>query len=166
MSDPAEAYVVHSMPGRLRLRIPSRRGDDAYFAQVAERLRDARHHDLIVANPYTGSLLIEGPMAQPGRIGEVSLQHNLFRLCERPAAPNPVMWAVGTGWAGVKGVIRRSTSDVLDATSLFILIFIGLGLLQMSRGRFAGPATTMFWYAANLARLAAGKWQPVAKDGG
>jgi hypothetical protein len=33
------AYRVHSMPGRTRFKIPERRGDDAFFEEIAEQLR-------------------------------------------------------------------------------------------------------------------------------
>lgn len=43
------------MPGRLRVRMPSKRGDTSYFHEVTLRLSE---HSGIIANLATGSILI------------------------------------------------------------------------------------------------------------
>ena len=52
------AIVEHRLPGRARLRIPSKRGEIPWFASLVRQL--ARHPEIdeLRANPRTGSILI------------------------------------------------------------------------------------------------------------
>ena len=53
-----EARIVHRIAGRMRVRVPSRRGDPAYFATVEETLRSLNGVERVEADPLTGGILI------------------------------------------------------------------------------------------------------------
>ena len=42
-----EARIVHRIAGRMRVRVPSRRGDPAYFSTVEETLRSLNGVDCV-----------------------------------------------------------------------------------------------------------------------
>ena len=62
------ARLVHTMPGRARLRIAERRGDEAFFAAIATGLSTLAGVYHVEVRPLTGSVVIaHGPPV--GRIG-------------------------------------------------------------------------------------------------
>lgn len=73
---PPIAYVVHSLPGRVRLRVPSRRGDRRYFSQLPGMLQNVSGIAILRVNPAAGSVVLRH---------EVSLQQ-VRRAAWRSAA--------------------------------------------------------------------------------
>jgi hypothetical protein len=53
------ATVAHAMPGRIRLRVHSVRGDAARAAAIEQLLSDLEFIDFVAANPSTGSVVVE-----------------------------------------------------------------------------------------------------------
>jgi Heavy metal associated domain 2 len=53
-----EAAISHSAHGRTRFRLVSKRRQDPFFAQVAERLRRMDGVRQVEVNPTTGSVLV------------------------------------------------------------------------------------------------------------
>jgi hypothetical protein len=53
-----DAFVEHQLPGRARLRIPSKRGDNAFFHEAKQRLSGVSIIEEVSANPHIGTLLI------------------------------------------------------------------------------------------------------------
>lgn len=157
MADLAQAYVAHTVPGRVRLRIPARRGDDAYFANVASQLREIGGAEGVKTNPRTGSVLING--LELDRLAETARNERLFALRRSPPPPESVIDAVGTSVDTLESGVKKVTRGEMDLASLAFVFFLGLGLVQLLRGNFAGPATTLFWYAAMLAQTASASKQ-------
>ena len=54
----AEALVVHKMAGRIRIRVPSKRGNEAYFTAVKEALSACVGVEGVEVAPFTGSILV------------------------------------------------------------------------------------------------------------
>jgi hypothetical protein len=52
------AFVAHRTASRLRLRVPSRRGDDAYFSALERTLSQCDHVVSAQGNALTGSIVI------------------------------------------------------------------------------------------------------------
>ena len=52
------AFIEHQLPHRLRLKIPSMRGDGAFFEELARRLSMLPGVTALSANPVTASILI------------------------------------------------------------------------------------------------------------
>jgi hypothetical protein len=55
---PVRAEVAHVLPGRLRVRVPSRQRDAAWFAEAARVLEAMPGTGPVTANPVSASLLI------------------------------------------------------------------------------------------------------------
>jgi hypothetical protein len=129
-----EAEIVHAMPGRMRLRIPARRGDAVFFASVATGLSTIAGIDKVGTRPLTGSILIHhnAPLA---RVTEAAEKARLFVVTPRAASPG-----------------------FPEAISLDPRMVVGLGLgvlalWQLTQGRVLPRAATLAWYAANLTGL-------------
>ncbi len=130
------AQLVHAMPGRARLRIVERRGDEAFFAAIATRLSALPGIYHVEVRPLTGSIVIAhgAPIA---RIGAAAEQAGLFGLDETTEE--------SAEWPELP----------IDARTAAM---VGLGLVavwQLLRGQIFPPAVTAAWYAAHLAGFSA-----------
>jgi hypothetical protein len=131
----AEASVAHDSPGRLRLKVPERRGDLAFFARLGAALAEAPGVRAVETNARTGSLLILHDGAHRPPL-EWAAGQGLLRPAERPFSPVPARPEREPDWRTVAAVL------------------VGLlALLQLLRGQALGPATTLAFMAAQIARL-------------
>lgn len=122
------------MPGRLRVRIPSKRGDTSYFRDVTQRLSEHSGVTGIIANPATGSLLIR----------------------HESGLPSIVQHAVELGLFAVEAVLdpeRRVPPDSAQIWGPMSLVFFGLSAVQFARGPVLGPATENMWQAFGAANF-------------
>jgi hypothetical protein len=152
MSEPSTplpiAEIEHRLPGRLRLRLASRRGDAAFLASIAERLARLPGVRSLRANPRTGSILIEHDGAAEA-LGELAKEQGVLQIAP-PAPPVPR----SSGGAGHRTVRVPPLSVVAAGLA-------GLGLYQAARGRLVGSGTGTLWKAfgayayLNRPRLAA-----------
>ncbi|QGM97874.1 hypothetical protein [Methylocystis parvus] len=151
MAEKPAAHIVHETPSRLRLRIPEKRHDKAFFAEVSRRLGDRA--DLAVeANATTASVLIVSEHARDAvrALGESTP----FALVDAPPE---------TGLSLPQLRLQVETANQRfsrffggDARSFVILALMGASLLQFARGRTLAPAVTLLWYASEGLRL----WSP------
>jgi hypothetical protein len=139
----ATAFVEHELPGRVRLKIPSHRGDVTFFESLVRTLSDLVGIDELIANPFTGSIIIRhsGP-AEP--IVSRAAELDLFEIGERDEASRrrflPLSWADRD----------PRTPEILSAASLLLA---GLGTYQLSQGEVLGSASENFWSAYSSSRL-------------
>lgn len=122
------------MPGRLRVRMPSKRGDTAYFSDVTQRLSEHGGITGIIANPATGSILIRHESDLPS-IVQHAADLELFAI---EAVLDPTR------------EIPRDTAQLWGPMSL---AFLGLSAVQLLRGQALGPATENIWQAFGAARF-------------
>jgi hypothetical protein len=79
MADLPEGRVRHLSPGRLRLRIPEKRRDDAFFRTVEQRLAGWDSVDRVEVNPLTASVLVT--FSDPAALfTENALRNDLFTV--------------------------------------------------------------------------------------
>ena len=53
------AYVQHSLPGRLRLRVPAAKGEEDELREISSAIAKTEGIDQVEYNPITGSILIQ-----------------------------------------------------------------------------------------------------------
>ncbi|NWG87062.1 MAG: hypothetical protein HXY26_06045 [Hydrogenophilaceae bacterium] len=155
-----DAEVVHRIPGRLRLRILSKRKDVIYFAQLAEQIKVYADVREVTINPLTGSLLVlhVGPFEG---VAEQAERQGLFKLAAAPVQPSLQDRMV----AGLK-VSSRNLEAVsggeFDLNGLLIVGLTGLAIHQAIEGNVMVPAISLLWYALNAAGMPMGRDKPVA----
>jgi Heavy metal associated domain 2 len=144
-----EAQLSHLLEGRLRMRVPARRHDAAFFADVAKRLRECEGIEGVRVNPVTGSVLVVHATT-PQAIAAFAAQQELFSLhlehgSSDKIGPSRSRVVVRHGPSRTEQGEEGSRSDkharMLSAT------FAGLGTLQTFRGQVMAPALTLFYYA-------------------
>lgn len=153
VGDLPDAYVVHSVAGRTRIRIPQRR-DAAYFAMVRERLRRCSGVSAVDANPTTGSVVIHHAN-RLDRLGSFAADNQLFALRRErdlpvTAASNPAtLPAPSSDRITLAPQVWPTSGNLSDPRVLGWAALWGFGLVQLLRGQMLPPAVSLFWYGIN-----------------
>jgi hypothetical protein len=134
------AVIEHMMPGRIRLRFASRRGDVPFFEGVVRVLSAHPTVNRITANPFTGSLLVEHSASQQ-ELASFAQQVGLV------IPPNTAMTSVSAR-ARRRNIRQRAAAALpLSAPALALSV---LGLYQAARGRLFGSAGEQFWHTLRV----------------
>jgi hypothetical protein len=140
----ARASIAHRMPGRIRLSIPARRGDAAFFAGLAGQLSGQPDVIRVRPNVRTGSLLVEhAGDAEP--ILAWAAQEHLLELEPSGASMESAGLLSAPGPA-----VRLVTGRDIDPMFMAGVAFLGMGLVQIVRGQVMVPAATALWYAISV----------------
>ncbi|MEI6354571.1 MAG: HMA2 domain-containing protein [Methylococcus sp.] len=147
------AYVVHTVPGRARIRLPSKRGDALFFGRLEQWLLTCPGIVDVKTNVRAASALLvfegQGDLAQ---VAEAARHHRWFRMERNP----PPLKTVGASFSDhleqLNELITTTTRGHLDTHSVFFLFFLGLGLQQIVRGNVMQPAIPMLWRALEILR--------------
>lgn len=144
-----QASISHRTAGRLRIRIPSRRGEEAYFRQVSRQLARCPGIERIEANPVTASLLVV-PAVDMETLMRFTETEGLFLLSETGSAPMTITETLAAGFGGLNQELRRLSAGTVDLGTLAFAALVTGAMIQWQKGHVLGPASTLFWYAAGL----------------
>lgn len=150
----AKAYVVHSLPGRTRFRIPERRHDQAFFSELAKHLAALKGVTKVESNPMTASVLLH----HDGEIGDLlaqALGSPLPTMVEIASSAPPVARRIRVEIAEVDGTIRRFSNGEFDLSTLSAVGLLTLAGIQVLRGQQPITAVSLLWYASELL----GRWR-------
>jgi hypothetical protein len=156
---PPSAYVSHRTRDRLRLKVPERRHDAAYFERLKAQLLGYPGVTAVVVNPLTASALVHYD-GRPGALvpaaGDGAARRDLFVLADpdadRPAQrESSLLSSVRQRAAGLDQELRSWSGGSLDLRSAAFLGLASMGVVQLLRGNVAAPAITLLWYAAAVA---------------
>lgn len=139
------AYVAHAVPGRMRIKIPSMRGDSRFFDEAAARLGECPLVESLRTDPRTGSILLShtGAWRDVAGFGEAE---RVFELL--PNGGLPVVDADGSDpLARLPDAARRYYRPAVAA------ILLLLALRQVAHGQIFAPATSYVWDALRLLRV-------------
>ena len=151
------AYIKHQLPGRVRLKIPQKRGDFHYFDRIAESLAGCAGITRLQLNPPAGSILICHDIDTHFlNIIEFSQANGLFKIIEPPEEETysipylPIPMLASTGLNRFDESLLDFSRGRLDGRSLLFLGLIGLAVRQITKGHLLGPASTLLWYAFSV----------------
>ena len=151
------AYIKHQLPGRVRLKIPQKRGDFGYFDRIAELFADCPGITQLQLNPPAASILICHVIgADFLNIVEFAQTNGLFTIIEQPVEETftipylPIPTLTSKGLNRVDESLIDFSKGRLDGRSLLFLTLIGLAVRQVTQGNIMGPASTLLWYAFSL----------------
>lgn len=150
MPAPAEAIPVHRaqvLGRRARLRPARPLGRDA-LVDLADRLATVAGVDRVLARPATGSLIVE-THHDAGEVLDAMEAGSLIVTRRAPTAP-PVGQMVKLGLLRADMGVKSRTEGALDLRTGLALLLIAAALVQLARGRVAGPATTLATAAFSL----------------
>jgi len=150
----SKAYVAHHIPGqRIRLRVPHRKGDKAFFDDVETRLNGIPGIKA-ATTPHTGSILIqyEGDLQKLLLSGLETGLDDLIDLEMRPEPLEPVADRLLNQAGAIEQKLLASTGGQMDSRSLVTIALIVAAGLQLLRGQVFGPAIPLLWYTAETIR--------------
>ncbi len=150
MSVVSEAFVSHSMVTRVRIKVPSKRGDTVYFASIKERLSSCPGVVSVDTNPQTASILVvhSGEMKS---LADYAKAKDLFVLNIPKTKPKSLMSGVAGAFKSYNDQLKKMTGGELDIPSLVFLSLIISGVYQIIRGNLGAPAWyTAFYYALGV----------------
>jgi hypothetical protein len=134
-------YIEHQMPGRVRFRAPTKRGDPAFFEAVETGLRKCPVVDALTTNARSGSVLVHH-RGDLRAVAAFAAEKDLFELDRE-----------------VRGMAPASdVAPGADPLSLVAASFAGLSLYQLARGGNLGGAVENFWNSYNARRTLNGQW--------
>ena len=147
----AKAHRVHSIPGRTRFKIPDRRGDQAFFDEIAARLRNGSAVSEVECNPLTGSVLIHhsGDIDGPPMQSALNL---LDEILELEFDVPPVARLLRDNVVGLDQAITRHSGGGFDLSTVAALGLLVMAGIQLVRKRQPVIAVTLAWYATELLR--------------
>ncbi|MDB5408266.1 MAG: uncharacterized protein JWL84_3178 [Rhodospirillales bacterium] len=147
----AKAYVVHSLPGRVRIKVPERRGDSDFFDDIKRRLERLDGVSHVATNPVTGSILVQ----HEGEIADLVMQAlgaDIGNLLELALHAPPVAQRLCLEMAAIDRNIKRVTAGELDLGTLASLGLLAMAAGQLLYRRQPAIAVSMSWYASELLR--------------
>ena len=162
MAELPTAHLCHFATGRLRVKIPEKRHDQAYFTRVVQTVSAWDSVDRVEVNPLTASVLVffKDLVAL---MAENALKNDVFSvdLDELEAVAEAGFGAAGqvSGDPALQVVtaadaaVRRLSFGAADLRSGLFLALLAAGAYEFLRGNIAAPAVTLFWYAGEMIRL-------------
>lgn len=155
------AYVVHRTRHRVRLRVPDKRADTAWFSEAAARLEEMDWVSRIETGPVSASLVLHCDIAD--NLDERLSTTGVFEFqAQAPAVP-PATEQLKAGVSDLDRALRESGAGDTNLRSLLFLLMLILAGVQMARGQVMVPAISLLWYAMELV-LGARAQPPVEID--
>ncbi len=177
------AHIEHQLPGRVRLRVPSKRGEVPFFEKVVQELSMHPAVRELTATPLTGSITlhyfeplqpITAAAADQGLFKARRLEPQTRASESKPASrlseDSGLAGGIAAGLSGlslfqaVQGRVLGSAAENLwhaFGAQRFLgrpdiaAAFAVLGIYQILRGQLFGSATSLFFYALVMRQIAA-----------
>lgn len=145
---PPRLHLAHRSGYRLRLRFQSRVPEGEALTAFADSLAGVTGVERALVRPRTGSVILE-TLVPAGEVLEALSESGLVKIAD-PPKPVPVGQVMQLGLARTDMALARRTEGALDLRSALALALAGAAVVQLARGRVAGPATTLAMTAFSL----------------
>jgi hypothetical protein len=158
MADLPVGRVCHLTAGRLRVKIPEKRRDEAFFKTLEQRLASWDSIERVEVNPLTASVLVQFP--DLGTLfAENAMRNDLFtvdldELESEHGKPRQALteWAKQR-WGDADKALRRWSDGRADIRSAAFLALVAGCIFQLFRGQIAPPAATLLWDAGEVLQI-------------
>lgn len=147
-----QAFLTSSFGDRMRMRIPSRKGEDSFFRELETRLRQNDAIYEVSANPLTGSVLIRHGLDLE-ELAAFGLENGLFVLRNLRDRERPLLDLADQRVGDLDERIAILSRGNLDLDQLLFAGVLGLAAIQFIRGHWLGPATGYLVDAAAILSL-------------
>ncbi|WP_139307518.1 hypothetical protein [Rhodovulum sp. ES.010] len=144
---PVRLVRAHLAARRARLRPEAEIGRTA-LVELANTFAGIAGIDRVLARPSTGSLIVETHRPATEVLAEMEAC-DLVRLVPAPQPP-PLRQQVQTGIARADSGLKSRTGEALDLRTAIGLALLAAAILQLARGRVAGPFTTLALAALSM----------------
>lgn len=131
--------------GRLRLETPI---DDVDMKRLANDLASVAGVKRAVVRPNTASVILDTGIPLDEVLKDIQ-ERGIARIRDA-IKPPPVAQTLQFGLLQADMSVKRRTQDALDLRSTIATLLILMAVVQMTRGRIAGPATTLLMSALSV----------------
>ncbi len=146
------AHIAHRTVNRTRIRIPSKRGDDAFFRRVRDWLSSLEGIRDVRINALTASMLIHHDACDPATFHAALGQSEMFDLGDLEGRYEALLDGASRELRRLDDRLSRVTAGGLDVPGgLFVFFLLG-ALIQAARGQVLGPASSLLWSAYEILR--------------
>jgi hypothetical protein len=150
MRDTPEGYVVHRTSARLRVAVPAKRRDRAFFAAAEEELHGHPGVKHVETNPATASILIHS--ADSGALLEMLRLQAPFTIVEE--APKGQMLALAPvrqqHWGWDRQIQKWTGGRSNPARAVVFLVVVAGVAFQVARGKRLSAAATVLLYSGRM----------------
>ena len=146
------AYIVHQLRGRLRLKIPEKRQEHGYFAELQKRLMELSGISEACGNATTGSLVLVHPTLRFDELLPQLAELGLFEIQDAPESPQSAIKPLLSGMSLLDETIAEISSGSVNLRDLALIGVLGLAAYQLYRGNILGPALPLLISAVDMAR--------------
>lgn len=140
-----DVVIAHRIPGRARLLIRKKRGDQEYFSRLSEKFSRIDEVHSVKANPLTGSIVLEFA----GVLEEILKAARVPELFENDEELN-----LGHHHAGTFSPLHLVSGREINPMFMTGIAFLMIGMIQTFRGQWFPPALSVFWRATQAFRAA------------
>jgi hypothetical protein len=145
-----DGYVQHRTAGRLRVRVPSRKGDLNYFSGVSDCFAECEGVEQVDINPNTGSVLLLHRTDEETLAG-YARTHELFDMKEQERSATSFHRQIGESLSGLNSQIKGFTGAGMDLWDVTFVGLLGSGVYQILRGNMTAiPWYSALWYALGV----------------
>ena len=145
-----DAAITHTISGRLRLRIPSKKGNNSYFESLEQKLSGCDGVQRVKANAVTAGVLVLHD-ADINSISKFAEENRLFLVQSLGSERTLLVNRIRKSFEDLDKRTMDLTGGELDITSAVFVSQVSLSIYQIARGNFFAPAWyTSLWYAANM----------------
>jgi hypothetical protein len=149
-----QTYISHRSSGRVRLKVPTRKGDKEFFARLEKELSGLEGIISVTSNPLTASALILHSIDE-SRIAEFAREKQLFGLPETNGIklhnPREMLSGIGNTYRSANKSFTELTGGRIDIPGAAFFALVAAGAYQLLVG---SPATlpwyNAFWYALSI----------------
>jgi hypothetical protein len=151
-----DAHITHSMPGRIRFHVPSKRNDAGYFDRLGRELSQLEGVDLVRTNARTGSVLVRHRRDLES-IRNFGIQRGLFTIAAATETALMLADRLSRKLDSIDDNVVGITRGNLDLRSAMLLMLAAGAVIQIWRKNLLPPAFNLLWYGLALVWPGAGK---------
>jgi hypothetical protein len=146
-----EARITHSTSRRLRIKIPSKKGNTKYFVSLQRKFSECDRVQTVKANALTASVLFFHD-CDTRNISKFGEEKCLFRIEKQGTKRTVLTKRIRNSFQDLNTRTKSLTGGELDLPSVAFVSLLSMSIYQIIRGNFYAPAWyTCSWYAVNLA---------------
>lgn len=145
-----EARITHTISGRLRIKIPSKKGNNSYFESLEQKLSGCNGVQGVKTNAVTAGVLLLHDADIKG-ISKFAEENRLFMVKSLGSERTLLVDRIRNSFEDLNRRTKNLTGGELDVASAVFVSLVSLSIYQIARGNFFAPAWyTSLWYAVNM----------------
>lgn len=145
------ATLAHRCAGRARLALVGPLPDRERLTELADAASGIAGLTSIEIRLVTGSIILKHEGAFEPIQAALAAEAGLIVLPKPPAMPFDPVIAAASQLSALDSGMRKVTGEGVDLRKTLFMGLIAAGLVQVARGRIAGPALTLFGQAVTVA---------------